>query len=191
MLVTEFNSSFKYLLIFHFLKRLYFRSNMTIETDVNADASTLPVVKEKAEHKPKSPRGGRNGERVGLDEAQLERDFKNFSIKLRKQFGEDVVAYQVSNYPEGLEFSVRVAKNSGREGARFIRSFDSKPKTEKKEMTEEQKAKRALKQAKRREYLEKRRQEKLENAAKDKGEKASVKEETNENGDSAKDKEGQ
>ena len=175
------------LLIFHFFKRLYFRSKMTTDTNVDADASTLPVVKEKAEHKPKSPRGGRNG----LDEAQLERDFKNFSIKLRKQFGEDVVAYQVSNYPEGLEFSMRVAKNSGREGARFIRSFDSKPKTEKKEMTDEQKAKRALKQAKRREYLEKRRQEKLENVDKDKGEKASVKEETNENEDSAKDKEGQ
>ena len=84
------------LLIFHFFKRLYFRSKMTTDTNVDADASTLPVVKEKAEHKPKSPRGGRNG----LDEAQLERDFKNFSIKLRKQFGEDCLAYQVSNYPE-------------------------------------------------------------------------------------------
>ena len=144
----------------------------------------VPVVKEK----PKSPRGGPSGDEERLNEAALERDFKNFAIKLRKQFGEDSVAYQVSNYPDGLEFSVRVAK---REGAGFIRSFDSKLKTEKKEMTDEQKAKRALKQAKRREYLEKRRQEKLENADKDKGEKASVKEETNENEDSAKDKEGQ
>ena len=162
------------------------------ETEIKVNASTLPVEKkEKPDPKQRSPRGGRAGDKEGLDEAALEREFKNFAIKLRKQFGEDVVAYQVSNYPEGLEFSMRVAKNSGREGARFIRSFDSKPKTEKKEMTDEQKAKRALKQAKRREYLEKRRQEKLENADKDKGEKASVKEETNENEDSAKDKEGQ
>merc|ERR1739841_46324 len=139
-------------------------------TDVQVDISTLPVLKEK----PKSQRGGRRGDGKGLDEFQLERDFRNFAIKLRKQFGEDVVAYQVSNYPEGLEFSVRVAKNFGREGARFTRSFDSNLKTEKKEiakkkeLTDEQKAKRAEKQARRREYLEKKRLERLENAEKDK-----------------------
>ena len=145
---------------------------MTIETDVNVEAATLPVVKEKAEQKPKSPRGGRRGDREGLDEAALEKEFRNFAIKLRKQFGEDVVAYQVSNYPEGLEFSVRVAKNLGRQGAMFTRSFDSKTEKKeivkkKKEMTDEQKAKRAEKQARRREYIEKKRQERLENADKD------------------------
>ena len=162
---------------------------MTSETDVKVDTSTLPVVKEKQ----KSPRGGRRGDREGLDEAALEREFRNFAIKLRKQFGEDVVAYQVSNYPEGLEFSVRVAKNFGRESARFTRSFDSNLKTEKKEiakkkkeMTDEQKAKRAEKQAKRREYLEKKRLERLENAKKDKGDNVSGNEEPNDNGDSAK-----
>ena len=162
---------------------------MITETDVKVDVSTLPVVKEK----PKSPRGGRRGDRDGLDEAALEREFRNFAIKLRKQFGEDVVAYQVSNYPEGLEFSVRVAKNFGREGARFTRSFDSNLKTEKKEiakkkkeMTDEQKAKRAEKQAKRREYLEKKRQERLDNAEKIKGDNVSGNEEPNDNGDSAK-----
>ena len=163
---------------------------MITETDVKVDVSTLPFVKEK----PKSPRGGRRGDREGLDEAALEREFRNFAIKLRKQFGEDVVAYQVSNYPEGLEFSVRVAKNFGREGARFTRTFDSYPNTEKKEivkkkkeMTDEQKAKRAEKQARRREYLEKKRQERLENADKDKGDdKVSGNEEPNANGDSAK-----
>ena len=152
---------------------------MITETDVKVDVSTLPVVKEK----PKSPRGGRRGDRKGLDEAALEREFRNFAIKLRKQFGEDVVAYQVSNYPEGLEFSVRVAKNFGREGARFIRSFDSKTGkkeiAKKKEMTDEQKAKRAEKQAKRKEYFEKKRLERLENAEKDKGDKVSIKEEPN------------
>ena len=91
-------------------------------------------MKEKVEQKPKSPKRGRRGDREGLDEAAVEREFKNFAIKLRKQFGEDLVAYQVSNYHEGLEFSVRVAKSLGREGARFTRSCDYNPMTEKKEI---------------------------------------------------------
>merc|ERR1711860_212068 len=118
--------------------------------------------------------GGRKGDREGLDEGAIEREFKNFAIKLRKQFGEDCLAYQVSNYPEGLEFSVRVAKKSGGEGARFTKSFASNPagkkqteKKERKELTEEQKAKKAEKQAKRREYFEKKRQERLENGVKE------------------------
>ena len=44
---------------------------MTTEADVSADAVTLPVEKEKAEM-PMSPRGGRNGDREGLDEATLD-----------------------------------------------------------------------------------------------------------------------
>ena len=43
---------------------------MTTETVVNIDASTLPVMK--VEQKPKSPRGGRNGDWEELDEAALE-----------------------------------------------------------------------------------------------------------------------
>jgi len=124
-----------------------------------------------------------------MDEGALEREFRNFAIKLRKQYGEDCLAYQVSNYPEGLEFSVRVAKKSGGEGSRFTRSFGSNPagkkqneKKERKELTEEQKAKRAEKQAKRREYLEKKRQERLENGAK---EEENGKEEPAANGESA------
>ena len=67
---------------------------------------------------------------------------------------------------------MRVAKKSGGEGARFIKSFGGQKQTgkrEKKELTEEQKAKRAEKQAKRREYIEKKRQERLENGAKEEG----------------------
>ena len=86
---------------FYFLhSRLLCRSNMT-ETEIKVDASTIPVEKkEKPDQKQKSPRGGRAGDKEGLDEAALEREFKNFAIKLRKQFGEDCLAYQVSNYPE-------------------------------------------------------------------------------------------
>ena len=157
---------------------------MMTETEVQVDAATLPVEKkEMPEKKPRSPRerGGRRPDREGLDEGALEREFKNFAIKLRKQFGEDCLAYQVSNYPEGLEFSVRIAKKSGGEGARFTKSFGGKKQTgkrEKKELTEEQKAKRAEKQAKRREYFEKKRQERLENGAKedDSGKEESAKE---------------
>ena len=143
---NEYNSyTCSYLLIIY---KNICRFKMT-ETEVKVDATTLPVEKkEMPEKKPRSPRerGGRKPEREGLDEGALEREFKNFAIKLRKQFGEDCLAYQVSNYPEGLEFSVRVAK---RDGAGFIRSFDSSPKTEKKipkkELTEEQKVRRAEK----------------------------------------------
>ena len=155
---------------------------MTTEIDVQVDISTLPVVKEN----PKSPRGGRRGDREGLDEAVLEREFKNFAIKLRKQFGEDVVAYQVSNYPEELEFSVRVAKSLGREdaSARFTRTFDSNPKTEKKEIVKKKREMTDKQRAKRREYFEKKRQERLENADKDiKGDKLTLSdnEESNDN----------
>jgi hypothetical protein len=96
-----------------------------------------------------------------------------------------LLAYQVSNYPEGLEFSVRVAKKSGGEGSRFTRSFGGKKqieKRERRELTEEQKVKKAEKQAKRREYFEKKRQERLENDSKEEG----GKEEPVANGDSAK-----
>ena len=155
------------------------------ETEVKVDVATLPVEKkEMQDQKPRSPRGGRRG---GVDEGALEREFKNFAIRLRKQFGEDCLAYQVSNYPEGLEFSVRVAKKSGGEGSRFTRSFGGKKPTEKRErreLTEEQKVKKAEKQAKRREYFEKKRQERLENGAKE--EEEGGKEEPTDNGDSAK-----
>ena len=86
--------------IYFLHSRLLFRSNMT-ETEIKVNASTLPVEKkEKPDPKQRSPRGGRAGDKEGLDEAALEREFKNFAIKLRKQFGEDCLAYQVSNYPE-------------------------------------------------------------------------------------------
>ena len=78
------------------------------ETEVKVDTSSLPVEKkeksdQKSDQKTRSPRGGRRGDKEGLDEAALEREFKNFAIKLRKQYGEDCLAYQVSNYPEVSE----------------------------------------------------------------------------------------
>ena len=164
-----------------------------IETEVKVEStSTLPEEKkdkelrcvEQKEQKPRSPRGSRRqgAKEDGLDERNLEKEFKTFALTLRKQFGEDTLAYQISNYPEGLEFSVRVAKKSGGEGARFTKrpfaaNFSGNKRTEKKELTEEQKAK---KQAKRREYFEKKKQERLEK------EESGVKEEPSSDGDATK-----
>jgi len=121
-----------------------------------------------------------------LDEAALEREFKTFIAKLKKQFG-DNLAYQVSNYPEGLELSVRVGKKSG--ASRFTSSFSQsgpvnkqKDKKERRELTEEEKQKRAEKkakwEAKRKENWEKRQLEREQKENKAPGEQGdSVKEE--------------
>ena len=167
-----------------------------IETEVKVEStSTLPEEKkdkelrcvEQKEQKPRSPRGSRRqgAKEDGLDERNLEKEFKTFALTLRKQFGEDALAYQISNYPEGLEFLVRVAKKSGGEGARFTKrpfaaNFSGNKRTQKKELTEEQKARRAEKQAKRREYFEKKKQERLEK------EESGVKEEPGSDGDATK-----
>ena len=52
--------------------------------------TTPPVEKkEMPDQKSRSPRGvgGRRGDRGGLDEGALEREFKNFAIRLRNKFG--------------------------------------------------------------------------------------------------------
>ena len=90
---------------------------------------------------------------------EAEKKFKHFAIKLRRQLGEDALSYHVSNYPEGLEFSICVAKKSGGEGARL---------TENKMMKGMLTIRKAKKLAKRKEHFEKKRREKLENSDKDK-----------------------
>ena len=151
------------------------------ETEVQVESTSIlpeekkdqePRSEEQKEQKPRPPRGGKRQE-DGMNEGNLEREFKNFALKLRKQFVEDAMAYQISYHPGGLEFSVRVAKKSGGGGggARFTRSFaanfSGNKQTEKKDLTEEQKARRAEKLAKRREYFEKKKQERLENCEKE------------------------
>merc|ERR1712098_858216 len=67
---------------------------------------------------------------------------------LKKKFGGNQLAYRVSNYPEGLEFSFRIAKKAGTDGDKFTSSFSQKGMVkEKKELTEEQKKKLAEKRA--------------------------------------------
>merc|ERR1712098_996285 len=61
---------------------------------------------------------------------------------LKKKFGGNQLAYRMTNYPEGLEFSFRIAKKSGIEGDKFTSSFSQKG-----QMTKEQKKKLAEKRA--------------------------------------------
>ena len=113
--------------------------NMT-EVQVKMEAPALPAEKNEKKQ-------NRNSGRRRNKSDEVKREFIKFATELRKQYGEDTLTFQISNHPVGLEFSLRVDK--------------------KKELTVEQKAKRAKKEAKRREYVEKKRQEKLENNAGD------------------------
>merc|ERR1719286_63685 len=83
-----------------------------------------------------------------LVEVAVEAEFKTFMEGLKKKFGGNQLAYRVSNYPEGLEFSFRIAKKAGTDGDKFTSSFSQKGMVkEKKELTEEQKKKLAEKRA--------------------------------------------
>merc|ERR1712098_325761 len=96
--------------------------------------------------------GGARNEK-NLVEVAVEAEFKTFMEGLKKKFGGNQLAYRVTNYPEGLEFSFRIAKKSGTEGDKFTSSFSQKGQMikEKKELTEEQKKKLAEKRARKRE----------------------------------------
>ena len=113
------------------------------EVQVKMEAPALPAEKNEKKQ-------NRNSGRRRNKSDEVKREFIKFATELRKQYGEDTLTFQISNHPVGLEFSLRVDK-----------------KKEIKELTEEQKAKRAEKQAKRREFVEKKRQEKLEKNAED------------------------
>merc|ERR1712243_342189 len=105
----------------------------------------------------KQSKGGRRGYRSksggarnekNLVEVAVEAEFKTFMEGLKKKFGGNQLAYRMTNYPEGLEFSFRIAKKSGTEGDKFTSSFSQKGMIkEKKELTEEQKKKLAEKRA--------------------------------------------
>ena len=76
-------------------------------TDVKVDSTSSadnPTnnVKEKKEksagdQKPKSPKGGGKDK---FDETALEKEFQAFVGKLKKQYGANSLAYQISNHPE-------------------------------------------------------------------------------------------
>ena len=120
------------------------------EVQTKTEAPALPTDKEK-EEKPRFPHGGRRRNKSG----DAKREFANFANKVKKQYGEDALTFQVIECPEGLEFSLQVNK-----------------KKERKEWIEQHKAKKAEKQEKMQgnEKKMEKRDEGLENLAKDLGE---------------------
>ena len=119
--------------------------NMT-ELGIGGEVHTLKIEEEKQEQRPRSPREGKTlRKRINLDEVEIE--FQKFASKLRKQFGKHGLSIQISRHQGNLEFSFQVDKKKKR-----------------KELTEEQKTKKAEKKAK----WKAKRKEKLENSAKDK-----------------------
>ena len=116
------------------------------ELGIDEEVHTLTIEKKKQEQKPRSTREGRTlRKHINLDEVEIE--FQNFAIKLRERFGENSLTSQITHHQENLEFSFQVVN-----------------KRERKELTEEQKAKKAEKKAKRKA----KKKEILENTAKDK-----------------------
>ena len=116
------------------------------EFGIDEEVHTLTIEKKKQQQMPRFPREGRTFRKhINLDEVEIE--FQNFAIKLREQFGENSMTFQTTHHKENLEFSFQVVK-----------------KKERKELTEEQKAKKAEKKAKRKA----KKKEILENSDKDK-----------------------
>jgi len=100
-----------------------------------------------------------------LNAAAVEKEFQAFISKLQSKYPSNLLAYQVSNFSEGLELSVRVAKKTGETGADFTSTFSNRPnqnqrnRKNEKPLTEEQKEERRKKnEIKRAKEFERRRQ---------------------------------
>ena len=76
-------------------------TDVKVDSTSSADTQTnnIKEKKEKAagDQKPKSPKGGGKDK---FDEAVLEKEFQAFVGKLKKQYGPNSLAYQISNHPE-------------------------------------------------------------------------------------------
>eukprot|EP00090_Calanus_glacialis_P023463 TRINITY_DN3623_c0_g1_i1.p1 TRINITY_DN3623_c0_g1~~TRINITY_DN3623_c0_g1_i1.p1 ORF type:complete len:238 (-),score=108.68 TRINITY_DN3623_c0_g1_i1:431-1108(-) len=98
--------------------------------------------------------GPRNGKHDKLDDAAVEKEFLAFIAKMKSKYPGNGLAYQMNNYPEGLECTFRLARLPAGESSTFTASF-SQPghnkKKEMKELTEEQKVKLTAKKEKLRE----------------------------------------
>ena len=115
------------------------------EVQIKTEAPALPANKKK-EEKPRFPQGGRRRNKSG----EAKREFANFANKLKKQYGENALSFQVIEHPEGIDFKLQVNKKKERKG-----------------LTEKQNAKKAEKQ--RQDNFEKKTDEGLENLAEDLG----------------------
>ena len=78
-------------------------TDVKVDSTSSAENNQTNNVKEKKEkssgdQKPKSPKGG--GGKDKFDEAALEKEFQAFVGKLKRQYGPNSLAYQISNHPE-------------------------------------------------------------------------------------------
>jgi len=127
-----------------------------------------------------SKNGVKNGKHEKLDDAAVEKEFLSFIAKMRSKYPGNGLAYQMNNYPEGLECTFRLARLPAGESASFTASFSHphhNKKKEMKELTEEQKEKLA---AKKERLRERRREAKLRRKAEKENENP---EKATENGD--------
>jgi len=125
----------------------------------------------------------KNGKHEKLDDAAVEKEFLSFIAKMRSKYPGNGLAYQMNNYPEGLECTFRLARLPAGESASFTASFSHphhSKKKEQKELTEEQKEKLA---AKKERLRERRREAKLRRKAEKENENP---EKATDNGDAKK-----
>jgi len=102
--------------------------------------------------------GPKYGKHNKLDDTAVEKEFMAFIAKMKTKYPENGIAYQLNNYPEGLECTFRLARLPAGEGSKFTASFSHPGQNKKKELTEEQKEKLAAKKEK---VRERRREAKL------------------------------
>jgi len=115
--------------------------------------------KVKSQAKPTTAKNGsKNGKHSKLDDTAVEKEFLAFIAKMRTKYPGNGIAYQLNNYPEGLECTFRLARLPAGEGSKFTASFSHPGQNKKKELTEEQKEKLAAKKEK---VRERRREAKL------------------------------
>merc|ERR1711872_35456 len=127
--------------------------------------------------------GLKNGKHEKLDDAAVEKEFLAFIGKMRSKYPGNGLAYQMNNYPEGLECTFRLARLPAGESSNFTASFSQPAHSKKKEMkelTEEQKEKLA---AKKERLRERRREAKLRRKAEKENENP---EKASDNGDAKK-----
>ena len=91
-------------------------TDVKVDSTSSAENNQTNNVKEKKEkssgdQKPKSPKGG--GGKDKFDEAALEKEFQAFVGKLKRQYGPNSLAYQISNHPEvsAIFFAIVQHKN--------------------------------------------------------------------------------
>jgi len=108
---------------------------------------------------PRRPRqAGQDGKAAEVEDAAIEAEFTMFVNKMKAKYPGNSVAYQINNFPEGLECTFRLARQTA--PTQFTASF-LQNKKKSRELTDEQKEKLAAKREKEKEKRAKKREAKL------------------------------